>query len=36
MSPEKVICIYKSTNAGGVAIDGFHSLHYEYRWAVKH
>lgn len=36
MSSEKAIYIYKSANIAGVAIDGFHSLHYEYRWAARH
>lgn len=36
MSFEKAIGMDNSVNAGGVAIDGFHSHHCEYRWAAKH
>lgn len=36
MSSEKASGINNGVKAGGVAIDGFHSLHCEYRWAAKH
>lgn len=36
MSFEKAIGMDNSVNSGGVAIDGFHSHHCEYRWAAKH
>lgn len=36
MSFEKAIGMDNSVNAGGVAIDGFHSPDCEYRWGAKH